>query len=219
MKIFALDSSSEVLVLSYADGQNIFTFTYKGLEKHASKIAPLVKGFFDCINKPIEDIDYFGCGTGPGSLTGLRIGIAFIQGMACSLSKKVIPVISSELIAKNFSYHHGEVVVVKKAREGFVYFSSYRQGKEIFGPMVAEIEVAKDCIRNSKDPIIAGDAKDYFEGFGIICSDELESIKGEVLAAKVLMQAQSKIFIEPEALEPLYLQKSIAEMNFEKKQH
>lgn len=219
MKIFALDSSSETLILSYVDEQDIFTFTYRGLERHASKLAPIVKGFLDCVNKPIENIDYFGCGIGPGSLTGLRIGIAFVQGMACSLSKCVVPVVSSQVIARNFSYHQGEIVIVKKAREGYVYFACYEQEKQIISPTVMEIGIARNYITNLKNPIIAGDAKHHFEGLGMICSDELESIKGEILATEVLEKIKDKIIIEPHELEPLYLQKSIAEINFEKKQH
>ncbi|HEY8541137.1 MAG TPA: tRNA (adenosine(37)-N6)-threonylcarbamoyltransferase complex dimerization subunit type 1 TsaB [Pseudothermotoga sp.] len=218
MRIFALDSSSEKLVMCYADDQDIFTLTYKGTERHASKLAPVVKSFLDCVNKSIENIDYFGCGVGPGSLTGLRIGIAFIQGMACSLSKFVIPVVSLELIASNFCYHRGEIVIVKRAREGYVYLACYKQDKQILSPTVMEVQTAKDFLRNLRDPIIAGDAKHDFEDFGIVCSDELEDIKGEILAAKVLTRAKDKMIIQPHELEPLYLQKSIAEMNFEKRQ-
>ncbi len=218
MRIFALDTSSERLVLCYADEQDILTLTYRGVERHASKLAPIVKDFLNCAGRPIESIDYFGCGVGPGSLTGIRIGLAFIQGMACSLSKYVVPVVSFELVAANFSYHHGEVVIVKKAREDYVYFAYYKNGEQIAAPAVMEISSAVNFIKNLKDPILAGDAKHYFKDLGKVCPDELEGINGEVLAKTVLARARDKMVIEPKELEPLYLQKSIAEMNFEKKQ-
>lgn len=219
MRIFALDSSSQALVLCYTDEQDIVTLTYKGIEKHASVIGTLAREFLNCTGRTPQEIDCFGCGIGPGSLTGLRIGIAFIQGMACSLQKHVVPVASSELIARNFPYHRGEIVISKRAREGYVYISSYKQNHQLLSPCIMDIKSAEEFIKRLNDPLIAGDAKHYFENFGTICSDEFEIINGQILATQVLLKAKTKDTVEPHQIEPLYLQKSIAEMNFEKNHH
>jgi tRNA threonylcarbamoyladenosine biosynthesis protein TsaB len=81
MKILALDTSTEAICVAYTDGQNIYSTNYFGVEKHAVKLAPLVNDFLKLCNVKVSDIDVFGCGIGPGSLTSLRIGLAFVQAI------------------------------------------------------------------------------------------------------------------------------------------
>ncbi|MEJ5228615.1 MAG: tRNA (adenosine(37)-N6)-threonylcarbamoyltransferase complex dimerization subunit type 1 TsaB [Pseudothermotoga sp.] len=218
MRIFAIDSSTETLVMVYADEQNVLSLSYTGIERHATKLAPLAKQFLDMVGQPVESLDCLGCGIGPGSLTGLRIGIAFVQGMACALSKDVVEVVSSEIVALNFSHHNGEVVIAKKAREGYVYLACYEEKTQKLAPTVLELQAAKEFVKTLRSPIVAGDGKEFFKEIAKISSDEVEKIRGEILAKEVLRKAQEGVLVKPYELEPLYLQKSIAEMNFEKRQ-
>lgn len=217
MKIFAIDTSTDTLVIAYSNEQNILTLNYRGVEKHASKIGPLVHEFLNMADVNKGSIDLFGCGVGPGSLTGLRIGIAFIQGMAHAFSKNVVAVTSSEVVAANFLYHQGEIVIVKKAREGYVYIACYKENTEMLKPSVMEFEKAKHFVQTLNNPVVVGDAKKLFEHIAQTAPDELEAIRGEVLLNKVFEKIKSKSILKPHELEPLYLQKSIAEMNFEKR--
>ena len=217
MKIFALDTSTEAICVAYTDGQNFYSMNYFGVEKHAVKLAPLVNDFLKLCDVKVSDINVFGCGIGPGSLTSLRIGLAFVQAMACVTSKPIVPVVSSKVVAMNLSGCEQDVVIVKKAREGFVYISCYRSLQEVLAPSVLEIEKAFDILRNFKDPVVVGDAAHMFESVALVGKKELQYPRGEFLLHEVMQNFKANVVRKPHEVEPLYLQKSIAEMNLEKR--
>jgi tRNA threonylcarbamoyl adenosine modification protein YeaZ len=217
MKILALDTSTEAICVAYTDGQNIYSTNYFGVEKHAVKLAPLVNDFLKLCNVKVSDIDVFGCGIGPGSLASLRIGLAFVQAIACVTSKPIVPVVSSKVVAMNFSGCEQDVVIVKKAREGFVYISCYRNLQEVLAPSVVEVEKVFDILRSLKDPIVVGDAANTFESVAVVGKEELQYPRGEFLLHEVMENFKTNVVRKPHEVEPLYLQKSIAEMNLEKR--
>ncbi|HCO98055.1 MAG: Peptidase M22 glycoprotease [Thermotoga sp. 50_1627] len=216
MKIFAIDTSTEAICVAYTDGQNIYSTNYFGVEKHAVKLAPLVDDFLKLCRVRVSDIDVFGCGIGPGSLTSLRIAVAFVQAMACVTSKPIVPVVSSKVVAMNFSGCEHDVVIVKKARQGFVYISCYRNLRETISPSVVEVQKTRDILKSLNDPILVGDAAHMFESVARIGKKELQYPRGEFLLNEVVENLKANVVRKPHEVEPLYLQKSIAEMNLEK---
>lgn len=217
MKIFALDTSTEQICLVYNDGKNTYSVSYSGESRHMVKLAPTIESFSKLAGVCFEEIDLLACGIGPGSLTGLRIGIATVQGIACTFKKKIVPVVSSKVLAMNFAYHAGDVVIVKHAREGFVYFSCYKKNEEMITPKVLSVKEALETTVNLENPIFAGDAKNLFEYRGELVPDELEIIRGELLLKEALENFRRGLILEPHQVEPMYLQKSIAEMNLERR--
>jgi len=141
----------------------------------------------------VRDIDIFACGIGPGGLTGLRVGIATVQGMAIAHEKKVLPVVSSQALAMNLSSWSGEIAIARKARSGYVYMSCYHDNECILKPSIYAISQVREKILSFKKPI----AENLVE---------------------IARSSPEDALISPELLEPLYLQKSIAEINFEKRQ-
>lgn len=100
MKILAVDSTAENLVIAVFDGQKIFSkISIEGAKKHNSLILPYIDATLSDANLTINDIDVFACVVGPGSFTGIRIGISTIKGFATALNKKAVAVNSLELLA------------------------------------------------------------------------------------------------------------------------
>lgn len=217
MKIFALDTSTEQICLAYSDRNNTYSISYSGESRHMVKLAPMIESFSKLAGVYFEEIDLLACGVGPGSLTGLRIGIATVQGIACIFRKKIVPIVSSKVLAMNFAYHTGDVVIVKHAREGFVYFSCYKKNEEMITPKVLSVKEALETTAILENPIFAGDAKNLFKHQGELVPDELEIIRGELLLKEALENFKRGLILEPHQVEPMYLQKSIAEMNLEKR--
>ncbi len=218
MKILAIDTSMDVLVITYGDEDSYLSLTYRGIERHATKLAPLTKHFLELARIDVKDIDFLGCGIGPGSLTGLRIGISFIQGLAVASKKKIVPVVSANVLSRNFYFHDGEVVVVRKAREGYVYIACYKNEQQILEPTIKEVDSAREFVKSLKNPLTVGDAKALFADISKLALDALEKIDGKILLEEVEKAINKGQCLEPALVQPLYLQKSIAEMNFEKKQ-
>ncbi|MDE7389892.1 MAG: tRNA (adenosine(37)-N6)-threonylcarbamoyltransferase complex dimerization subunit type 1 TsaB, partial [Lachnospiraceae bacterium] len=76
---------------------------------------------FKSVRLSPRDVDYFAVNAGPGSFTGLRIGIAAIKGMAYALEKKCVAVSTLESMSYNFMYDNSVICAVMDARCSQVY--------------------------------------------------------------------------------------------------
>lgn len=126
MKILAIDTSSSQASVAVADENNLLgevqIFTQK---THSQVILPLVQRVLADTNTDINDIDLCAVNAGPGSYTGLRIGIAAVKGICFGDEKKCIGVSSLEAAAYNIAGFDGDIVAVMKARANVVYAGGY----------------------------------------------------------------------------------------------
>jgi len=217
LKILAVDTSSPTIALGYSDETQHMFVNHISSKKHGAVLAPLIKTLLSFVKVQASDIDVFACGIGPGGLTGLRVGIATVQGMAIAHEKKVLPVISSYALAMNLSSWDGEIVIARKARSGYVYMSCYYDKECILEPSIYTISQARERILSFKKPVVLGDAKSFFANVAELAPEYLENMRAENLL-EIARSSSENALISPELLEPLYLQKSIAEINFEKRQ-
>jgi len=127
MKILAIDTSTvSGGIALLEDEQLIAELTTCTQKTHAERLLPLIKTLLGGINTKIEDIDGFALTTGPGSFTGLRIGLATIKGLAWSLHKPVVGVSTLESLAMNIPYSDKPVCPMLDARKKEVYAGIYK---------------------------------------------------------------------------------------------
>ena len=205
--VLALDTSTRKITLALFDG-NLYTLSYTGNEKHAAKLAILTRDLIEMSKKSPRDIEIIGLGIGPGSLTGLRVGMSFAVGMASINGSKIVPLNSLEIVAHSVPWE--EVAVVRKARKGYVYLQVFPYWKE---PKVLDIESAEREIGNLEHPVVVGDGKDLFSFRKAL--DYFDYPLPEVLID--LTMENSEKAIDYTQVKPLYVQKSIAEINFERR--
>jgi tRNA threonylcarbamoyladenosine biosynthesis protein TsaB len=127
MKILAIDTataSGSIALLE--DGRLIAELTTCIQETHAERLMPSIKTLLHSIGARIEDIDGFALAVGPGSFTGLRIGLSTIKGLAWSLNKKVAGVSTLEALAMNLPYSDKQICPLLDARKKEVYAGIYR---------------------------------------------------------------------------------------------
>lgn len=94
-------------------------------QTHSQKLMPLVHGLMTQLNLNISDLDgYFVC-EGPGSFTGVRIGIATVKGFAQPFNKPVQGFSSMFLIASGVKHFEGIIVPLIDAKRGDVYYGVY----------------------------------------------------------------------------------------------
>ena len=100
MKILFLDTSSFFVSIAIVDNSNIL-YKYNGIIKDdmSSKIMPLIREGFNSIDFDIKDIDKIMVVNGPGSFTGVRIGVTVAKTIAWSLKKDIITISSLEYLA------------------------------------------------------------------------------------------------------------------------
>ena len=99
MKILAIDSASDVCSVALLDNDNLIDeINLENGRTNSENLMPLVDEIIKRNNMDIKDIELLGCTVGPGSFTGIRIGVASIKPIAEVLNIKVASVTSLEVI-------------------------------------------------------------------------------------------------------------------------
>ena len=100
MNILAIDTSSKYFSLAITRDDILVSRVYEPLGRELSRqIIPTIEKALKKSGLALKHIDYFACGLGPGSFTGLRVGLATIKGLAFSLNKPIVGVGSLDIIA------------------------------------------------------------------------------------------------------------------------
>lgn len=102
MRILYLDTSSKYLSLAVAEDEKVLCRMHRLLDrKHSLQLVPLIDAILKKTKLPLKELDGFCVGRGPGSFTGLRIGITTIKGLAFVLRKPVVAIPSLDILAQN----------------------------------------------------------------------------------------------------------------------
>lgn len=122
MKILAIDTSaSPVSAALLSDGLLMGEFFLNTKTTHSQTLMPLVESLLKTTETNINDIDVFAVNAGPGSFTGVRIGVASVKGMSMPLDKLCASVSTLESMAYCMPFSHGIVCAVMDARCNQVY--------------------------------------------------------------------------------------------------
>ncbi len=127
MKILAVDSSAKTASVAVTDGEKLISecFVNAGLT-HSRTLMPMVDNALSQADMKINDIDAFCVNAGPGSFTGIRIGVAAIKGLALCQDKPCAGISTLESAAYNFADENCLVSVSMDARCNQVYTALFR---------------------------------------------------------------------------------------------
>ncbi|MFA5500059.1 MAG: tRNA (adenosine(37)-N6)-threonylcarbamoyltransferase complex dimerization subunit type 1 TsaB [Candidatus Omnitrophota bacterium] len=133
MKLLAIDTSTDYLSLAVIkDGKAIAKFHKKAAMRHSMLLVPMIAKLLKKVKLKIKEMDCFAISIGPGSFTGLRIGVTVVKGLAYALKRPVIAVPTLDAIAMNAKKAKGIICVILDARKKKVYACLYRSdGKNI----------------------------------------------------------------------------------------
>lgn len=98
---------------------------------HQERLAPMVREVMDEAVIAFADLDRIGVTVGPGSFTGLRVGLAFAKGLGAALGKPVVGVGSLEALAATIE---GFVAAVVDARRDQIYLQAFDSGRALMAP-------------------------------------------------------------------------------------
>lgn len=122
MKILAVDTTaSPVSAALLCDGVLLGEFYLNVRTTHSQTLMPLVSTLLKTTGTDIKDIDLFAVNAGPGSFTGVRIGVSSVKGMSMPLGKPCAAVSTLEAMAYCMPYTEGTVCAVMDARCSQVY--------------------------------------------------------------------------------------------------
>ena len=168
MKILSIDSSSVTASVAITENGKILSekFINNGLT-HSQTLMPMVE---DAINESkisVKDIDLFAITNGPGSFTGVRIGISCVKGMADALSKKCIAVSTLEAIAEPLKNQDVIACAVMDARCNQVYTAIFNQGNRLCEDKAVLIdELGEELKQYDKKIVFIGDGS-------VLCYEKL----------------------------------------------
>lgn len=127
MLILSLDSTAVVASAALCrDDSPIAAFTVKNGNTHSETLLPMVEAVLKTAGYTVDDIDLFACSVGPGSFTGVRIGVATVKGLAFGRNKPCAAVSTLEALATNIIPADGILCPVMNARRGQVYNALFR---------------------------------------------------------------------------------------------
>ncbi len=223
MNILGLDTSS---VNNFALGlyfdDKFLELNFNNFENTDEYLVYSIKSILDISRIDIKNIDYFACGIGPGSFTGLRIGLSIIKALSIASDKKIVPISSLELLSLSVDCEKDELIVpIIDARSGKVFTAIFKNGERLSLDMDIKLDELTNIINKN------------YNGFRIKLIGEnidkysLEEIKAdkvilnEVKIRGILIVKKAKKMIEDgfnlinsNELEPKYLRKSEAELKF-----
>lgn len=125
MNILALDTSTMISTVTIAsDGEIIGDFNVNQQKTHSESLVPMIETLLGLLGMEISDMDAFVIAQGPGSFTGLRIGMTIAKTLAQVEGKKLIPVSTLLALANNSSSDRFKVPMLD-ARGNRVYGAVY----------------------------------------------------------------------------------------------
>ena len=213
--LLSMDSSAVTASVALTDGDEIIKseFVNSGLT-HSETLLPMITRVMD--GRKYSELDGIAITAGPGSFTGVRIGVATVKGLAFNDDIPCYSVSTLEAIAYNFVDKNAVVCAVMDARRMQFYNAWFRvqNGKveRLCDDRAISIEDLRNELKQYDKVIIAGDgAKLCFQNIELencTLADEDRIYQNAVGVAKA---AQNKNAISPKALMPVYLRQSQAE--------
>ena len=145
MRILAVDTCLAACSVAITEGNRVLAACSEPmLRGHQERLASMV-GELAAQAAPLNKLDRIGVTVGPGSFTGLRVGLAFAKGLGAALGRPVVGVGSLEALAAD---RPGLTVAVIDARRDQVYVQVFEQGRAM---SQAEALRAEDAIRLIRD--------------------------------------------------------------------
>lgn len=160
MIVLALDTSTMISSCAVLDEEQVLgEYSVNQNETHSENLVPMIKEVLENLDLKVEDIDLYGVAIGPGSFTGLRIGVATVKALAHVFDKPVVGVSTLEALAYNLP-NHKIIVPMIDARRDRVYTGIYtwQDGriKTIMEPTVLEIDKLLDILEGYDELIVNG---------------------------------------------------------------
>lgn len=131
MKILGIDTSTPIGSVALIDDDNIVAeHTLNIVQAHSSRLMPAIDTVLKWGEITPDELDGCAIGIGPGSFTGIRIGVATVKSLCYAVDKPIVGVSTLEAIAYNFRWTEALVCPILDARRNEVYGGVFHGGKE-----------------------------------------------------------------------------------------
>ncbi|MDD4036608.1 MAG: tRNA (adenosine(37)-N6)-threonylcarbamoyltransferase complex dimerization subunit type 1 TsaB [Bacilli bacterium] len=205
MKILFIDTSLSNLVIGLVEDNKILSSKFVVLNNDLSiNTIPYINDLFNEVNVLPEQIDKIMVVNGPGSFTGIRIGVTIAKVMAWSLNKKIIPVSSLKAMALSVR-NHDYIISLIDARRDCYYAGIYdKSNNNIMEEQYISGEELLNKINNLNGSKILVSNKSFLLG-----NQEVAAVTLDIL--NIVNYNNNQAAVNPHHLNPNYLKKTEAE--------
>lgn len=161
IRLLGIETSSPIFSVALCEEERIVSrLESVGQGRPSALLSEMIRGVAHEAKCLLAQLDGFVVGIGPGSFTGLRVGVTTVKTLAWALKKPVLPISSLEVIARNLNESTRDVLVFLDARKGKVYASLFspdrRQG--LLRRSDDQLGTPEEFLRRLKEPaILVGD--------------------------------------------------------------
>jgi len=185
MIVLAIDTCLFACSVAVVDGERVLARRIEPMSRgHQERLAPLVQEAMLEASVGFDQLDRIGVTVGPGSFTGLRVGLAFAKGLAAALGIPAVGIGSLEALA---APERGDVVAVLDAKRGQVYLQAFSGGAAVSAPDALPIETAAARLAEFAPDILIGTGAallaDVRPGVRVIDTDVTDPVAVARLAA------------------------------------
>lgn len=224
LKILAIDTSGLVGSLALTEGETVLIeYSLLSKETHSRRLLQALDYLLARAGISLQEIDCLALTVGPGSFTGIRIGLATIKGLAKSLQKPVIGISTLDALSANFPFSPCPVLPIIDARKKQVFTATYRPDnngglKKVSPERVVSPGILAATIR--EQVILAGDGaavyRDVFEaelgGNAVFAPGPLSFIRASNVAYLALERYRAGRTDDIASMIPVYIRPSEAEL-------
>lgn len=226
MKILALETATPAGSIAIVDDTEglIGEVRVNVRIAHAERLMPSIQWLLGASGVSIKEIDAFAFSIGPGSFTGLRIGLSTVKGFSFATGKPIIPVPTIDAFARTMPFCRQMICPMLDARKNEVYAGLYRwvngQCKKILPETALKPD---DLLKKINEPVVfLGEGSKIYR---TLISDRLKSNalfappsrmspSASSVAEIAIEKIRQGITTDPVSLAPLYIRKSEAEIRW-----
>ena len=190
MKILALESSATACSVALCEDEKLIAQSYQnnGLT-HSVTLMPMTVNLLSGCGISLDEVELIAVAAGPGSFTGLRIGVAAAKGLAWPAGKRCSACSTLESMAWNLAHTSGEICAVMDARRHQVYNARFASDGAALTRLTPDraisLEELADELKKSGNPqILVGDG-------AVLCYTTLKELGLDVRLAPPHLQFQS----------------------------
>ncbi|MCD6585995.1 MAG: tRNA (adenosine(37)-N6)-threonylcarbamoyltransferase complex dimerization subunit type 1 TsaB [Desulfobacteraceae bacterium] len=230
MKILAVDTATKSCSAAVIDDKSIISeYTVDHQDTHSKFLMGMIHAILDICHLTVKDLDGFAVTIGPGSFTGLRIGLSAIKGLALATGKPVVGVSTLEVLAYQVFGTEKLVCPMMDARRNEVYTARYHfKDQNYFNDQKIEctqlpwVASPDKAIENINEPcILVGDGSMRYQELikttlgpmAVFANFTQHVIRASTVGHIAMQQFKLNDTDDVSRMEPFYIRKSDAEKN------
>ncbi|WP_163195705.1 tRNA (adenosine(37)-N6)-threonylcarbamoyltransferase complex dimerization subunit type 1 TsaB [Clostridium thermarum] len=229
MRVLSIDTATEAASCAVIEDNKLLgEITFNFEKQHSVILMPMIDNLLGSIHLDISDIDGFVSSKGPGSFTGLRIGMSTIKGLSFGTQKPFISVSTLDALAYNLAYSSGIICPILDALRNNIYTAFYTfEGedlKRISDYMVISIDKLINKLKDEKAVHFIGDGTGKFKDIlksnisgSYFAPCHLNFARASSLGQLGLGLLKQGIAEDLNQSTPIYLRKSQAEREYDMK--